>query len=127
MNNNTMAEELNKLRDFLINKKYKCWDTEYNDYPNVNMITQKLQRRLDIDFPNLPVCDCNDKLSINVDICQAVVHGNLSVTAEIHLCHANKQNEWCNLKIYSLKPEDIYNNLEYYEDKLMKMWELFYV
>lgn len=127
MNNNIATEELNKLKDFIISKNYKCWDTKYNDSPNIRMITQKLQRRLDIDFPELPVCDCNDKLFINVDICQSTIHGNLSVTAEVHLCHENKQGEWCDLKIYSLKPQDIYDRLYFYENKLLEMWELFYV
>ncbi len=39
MSNNTMTEELNNLRDFLISKNYKSWDTKYDELPNVNMIT----------------------------------------------------------------------------------------
>lgn len=128
MNDNIMTEELNELRDYLMMKGYKCWETESKEYPDVQMITQKLQKRVDFDNPHLSVCSCNDKLLLNIDICQAKVHGNISVTAEMSLVHANNKDEWCDLKLYSLKPAQVYGyeELEAKENKLLKMWEIFY-
>lgn len=128
MNDNLMTEELNELREYLMMKGYKVWETESNEYPNVQTITQKLQKRVDFDKQHLPVCSCNDKLLINIDICQAKVHGKISVTAEMSLVHANSKDEWCNLSLYSLKPNQIYGygDLEAKEDKLLEMWEIFY-
>lgn len=126
MNNpNIMTNEFNKLRDFIRSHGYVVWETESNDFHNVYLITQKLQRRVDKVYNLLPVCNCNDKLFVNIDITQSSIHGNLSINAEVHLCHENKQGKWCSLKIYSLKPEDIYSNLDKYEQKILKLWEVF--
>ena len=124
-NQNTMTKEFNELRDFILSKGYTCWDTEYQEFDDAEMITQKLQRRVDKVYSTLPVCNCNDKLFVNVDIIQTVYQGNMSITAEVHLCHENKQCKWCNLKIYGLKPEDIYSKLGKHEAKLLKMWKMF--
>lgn len=124
-NQNTMTKEFNELREFILSKGYTCWDTKYQEFNNVEMITQKLQRRVDRVYSTLPVCNCNDKLFVNVDIIQTVYQGNMSITAEVHLCHENKQCKWYNLKIYGLKPEDIYSKLDKYETKLLKMWKMF--
>lgn len=124
-NQNTMTKEFNELRDFILSKGYACWDTKYQEFQNVEMMTQKLQRRVDKVYNLLHVCNCNDKLFVNVDIIQSSIHGNLSISAEVHLCQENKQGEWCNLKIYILKPEDIYSNLEKYEQKILKLWDVF--
>lgn len=123
--NNIMTKEFNELRDFLMAHNYKVWETKNDEFNGVYLITQKLQRRVDIENPEYTVCYCNDKLFINVDITQAVIHGNLSISAEVHLCHENGQGEWCKLKIYSLKPEDIYTNLDKYEQKILKLWKVF--
>lgn len=120
-NQNTMTKEFNELRDFIMSRGYVVWETKSNDFHNVYLITQKLQRRVDKVYNLLPVCNCNDKLFINVDITQAIIHGNLSISAEVHLCHENSQGEWCNLKIYSLKPEDVYSNFDKYEQKVLKL------
>lgn len=122
---NTMTKEFNELREYILSKGYTCWDTKYQEFHNVEMITQKLQRRVDKVYDMLPVCNCNDKLVINIDIVQAVIHGNTSITAELHLCHENKQGEWCNLRIYGLKSEDVYDNIDKYETKLLEMWKMF--
>ena len=124
-NQNTMTKEFNELCDFILSNGYTCWDTEYQEFDDAEMITQKLQRRVDRVYSTLPVCNCNDKLFVNVDIIQTVYQGNMSITAEVHLCHENKQCKWCNLKIYGLKPEDIYSKLDKYETKLLKMWKMF--
>lgn len=125
-NQNTMTKEFNELCDFILSNGYTCWDTEYQEFDDAEMITQKLQRRVDKVYSTLPVCNCNDKLFVNIDIVQAVIHGNMSITAEIHLCHENKQGEWCNLRVYALKPDQVYCKLEDKEHKLLKMWEIFY-
>ena len=125
-NQNTMTKEFNELRDFILSKGYTCWDTDYQEFGDAKMITQNLQRRVDKVYNTLPVCNCNDKLFINVDIIQTVYQGNMSITAELHLCHENKQGEWCNLRAYALKPDQVYCKLEDKEHKLLKMWEIFY-
>ena len=119
---NTMTKEFNELRDFILSKGYTCWDTDYQEFDDAEMITQNLQRRVDKVYNMLPVCNCNDKLFINVDIIQTVYQGNMSITAEVHLCHENKQGEWCNLRVYALKPDQVYSKLEDKEHKLLKMW-----
>jgi len=98
---NTMTKEFNELRDFILSKGYTCWDTDYQEFDDAGMITQNLQRRVDR------------------------VYSTLSITAEVHLCHENKQCKWCNLKIYGLKPEDIYSKLDKHETKLLEMWKMF--
>ena len=123
---NTMTKEFNELRDFILSEGYTCWDTDYQEFDDAEMITQNLQRRVDKVYSTLPVCNCNDKLFINVDIIQTVYQGNMSITAEVHLCHENKQCKWCNLRVYALKPDQVYCNLEDKEHKLLKMWEIFY-
>ena len=71
---NTMTKEFNELRDFILSKGYTCWDTDYQEFGDAKMITQNLQRRVDKVYNMLPVCNCNDKLYINVDIIQTVQH-----------------------------------------------------
>ena len=124
-NQNTMTKEFNELREFILSKGYTCWDTKYQEFNNVEMITQKLQRRVDKVYSTLPVCNCNDKLFVNVDIIQTVYQGNMSITAEVHLCHENKQCKWCNLRVYALKPDQVYSKLEDKEHKLLEMWSVF--
>lgn len=43
-NKNTMTKEFNELRDFILSKGYTCWDTEYQEFDDAEMITQNLQR-----------------------------------------------------------------------------------
>jgi hypothetical protein len=41
------------------------------------------------------------------------------------LCHENEAGEWCDLEIYSLKDEEMKENLDKLEDKMLRMWEEF--
>lgn len=118
----SMAQELNELREFLNSKGYVCWDTKNETIGYVNIITQRLQRRVDKVYNNLPVCNTSDQLCIDISIAQE----STNITAELELCHENKQEEWCSLKIYALSDEEVYSNLEKYETKLLEMWKVFH-
>lgn len=120
-----MTEELNNIREFLVENKYKVWETEQNEYPNCFILTQKLQRRLDMeDGFDFPLCQCDDKLFLNIEPTQAHVNGNVSDSSEMSLVH-EYNGEWCGLKIYSISSDDLQNKLGFYEQKILNMWKVF--
>lgn len=122
----SMIKELNELREFLNSKGYVCWDTKNETIGYINIVTQRLQRRVDNVYNSLPVCNTNNKLCIDISIAQVTMNGATNITAELELCHENKQEEWCSLKIYALSDEEVYSNLEKYETKLLEMWKVFH-
>lgn len=113
------------MKEFLKQHRYNNWNTEKLDYGTKDMF----QKRMDIlpEYVDYPLCICNDKILINVDWfeCSFPNHPGMR-SAEISLVHENKDGDWCDLKIYSLKEEDIKYNLEKYERKLMDLWKVFY-
>jgi len=98
---------------------YKKFDTQSNEYGT----TEKYQRRVDIDEGfNSPLCQCNDKLFINIE--RWAYKGKAS--SKIDMVHENSQGEWCDIGIYSLTDDQLMVKIEQYEKKLLEMWEVFY-
>jgi len=43
----------------------------------------------------------------------------------VGMVHENQNDEWCDIKIYSLTEDQLKAKLEEYEDKVVNMWEVF--
>lgn len=112
------------IKEFLESNGYKMWEEDSDEYSN----SQKYQKRVDIlnKYDSVPVCTCNGKLSINIDYWTMNINGINSKNCTIYMIHKNNNDEWCDLKIYSLTEEQLQGNLQSYEDKMVKLWEVFY-
>lgn len=96
-----------------------------NDYAPI-----RLQKRLDVDveFSHVPLCECNDKLHINVYVSDYVIsqHECKSITFEI--IAKNKDSEWVELDIYGLDFDKLNSKDDVlkYCLKLVKAWTAIY-
>lgn len=106
------------MKEFLESNGYKMWKQEEN--------TLHFQKRVDDIYPESPVCECNDKLFINIQVFKFAIHGVVHTSFEINIVHERPDDEWCDLKIYSLTEDQVKSNLKSYEDKMIKLWEVFY-
>lgn len=88
--------------------------------------TLHFQKRVDGIYQEPPVCECNDKLLINIKVFTFAIHGVVHTSCEMNMVHERPDDEWCNLKIYSLTEYQVKSNLKAYEDKMVKLWEVFY-
>jgi hypothetical protein len=68
----------------------------------------------------------NDKLFINIDVWTMKYDGRDHTSCTVNMVHERPDDEWCDLKIYSLTEDQVKNNLKSYEDKMVKLWEVFY-
>jgi len=110
------------MQQFLESNNYRMWKEEHNSHGS----TFNFQKRVDRDYPMTPVCNLNEKLFINIDMYTMFTNSTEKHTSFIiSLAHENQQGEWCDLKIYSLKEEQIQGKLESYEDKIINLWEIF--
>ena len=112
------------IKEFLESNGYKMWKEDSDEYSN----SQKYQKRIDIldKYDSVSVCTCNDKLFINIDYWTMNINDINSKSCAIYMIHQNNDDEWCDLKIYSLTEEQLQSNLQSYEDKMVKLWEVFY-
>lgn len=110
------------MKDFLIKNNYKLYGEEKDEFGT----TQKYQKRVDADYPEYPLCACNDKLFINIDFYAFTIGDINSRSASIFLVHENNKGEWCDIKIYALKETDVLSKLYRLELKVMDMWKVFY-
>lgn len=110
------------IQDFLWQENYNCWKDEVNTFGK----TYFYQKRVDTVYQSYPLCNCNDKLFINIIHTDFVINDNPHISYEMSLCHENDVGEWCDLKIYSLTAEKIIGNLKMYETALLDMWNIFY-
>ncbi len=109
-------------KDFLESKGYRMWKEENNSHGS----TFNFQKRVDRDYPMAPVCNLNEKLFINIDMCTLFTNSTYNHTGfTISLVHENQHGEWADLRIYSLSEEQIQSKLESYEDKVINLWEVF--
>ena len=109
---------------FLIDNGYK----KYNEKLDSFGTTGSYQKRIDTikEYEHYPLCQCNDKLFLNILHSCYQVNGQPYEGFEMFLVHENKAGDWCDLKIYSLNEEKILANLGKYEKQLLNMWQLFY-
>ena len=106
------------MKEFLESNDYKMWKQEEN--------TLHFQKRVDDIYQESPVCKCNDKLFINIQVFTFTIHGVVRTSCEMNMVHERPDDEWCDLKIYSLTEDQVKSNLKAYEDKMAKLWEVFY-
>lgn len=110
------------IQQFLESNGYRMWKEEHNSYGS----TFNFQKRVDRDYPTAPLCNLNEKLFINIDMCTLFTHSvDKHTSFTISLVHENQYGEWCDLRIYSLSEEQIQSKLESYEDEIINLWEIF--
>jgi len=82
------------------------------------------QKRIDDGLHHL--CECNDKLFMNIRIFDFTINGRNHRSIEMSMCHENSDNQWFDLKVYGINPEKF---VEYYQtgfDKLVSAWKTVY-
>lgn len=109
------------IQQFLESNNYRMWKEENNSHGS----TFNFQKRVDHDYPMAPLCQCNEKLFINIDVCKFDFSGVRQTSCTISLVHENQHGEWCDLRIYSLSDGQIQSKLGSYEDKIINLWEVF--
>lgn len=111
------------IKQFLESHQYKMWKEDKDEMS----FSQKYQKRLDIlhKYKDVPLCECNDKLLINIDYWSFEINGIFSESCTIYLVHENKNQDWCDLKIYSIPVDKMKEGLVGYEDKIIKLWKAF--
>lgn len=110
------------IQQFLESNNYRMWKEENTSYGSFLYF----QKRVDRDYPMAPLCQCNEKLFINIDMCTMFTNSTDKHTGfTVSLVHENQYGEWCDLRIYSLSEEQIQSKLESYEDKIINLWEIF--
>ena len=111
------------MREFLEQNGYKMWEQNVDKMS----VTQKYQKRVDTlhKYKDIPLCECNDKLLINIDYWSFEINGITSESCSIYMIHENKNGDWCDLKIYSIPVDKIKEGLVVYEDKIVKLWNEF--
>lgn len=103
-------------------KGYKLYKTEPHSYGE----TKYYQRRVDTDEGfKYPLCLCNDRVHVNIEVWSLSLTGTDKISCSIELVHENKEGQWCDLKIYSLTEDELWNSLKSLEDKLLAMWGVF--
>lgn len=106
----------------LEDKGYKCWKTEQDGYST----TKHYQRRVDRDaWFDAPLCRCNEKLLINIDefkYCVGEISGH---SFTINICAEGWDGDWCDIKIYGIKPAELEKKLDSLEDRVLNMWKGF--
>ena len=101
---------------------YKCWNTDKDQHGQ----TQHWQARIDIRDgfdESIPLCQCNDKLFINVRLDDFEANGSMFHSASISIVHENKEGLWCDLTIYSLTQDELADKLASLEQKLLRLWK----
>lgn len=105
---------------------YKCWDTSHDTYSNIQITTNKWQRRIDFEYPDIPVCELNDKLFINITESISTIQKNKFSTYEISITPEVDDFNIA-LKFYSIN-EDKFNEIgiKEWEKRLVSLWKLSY-
>ena len=111
------------MKEFLEQHGYKMWKEDVD----TGSLTQHFQKRIDNlhKYADVPVCECNEKLFINVDYWEIDIHTVQGKSCTIYLVHENKNGDWCDLKIYSIPVDKMKEGLAEYEDKIVKLWKEF--
>lgn len=112
------------IKEFLENKGYVYWgkDSEEGLYGSLESL--KFQKR--IQDEDIPVCKLNNRLFINVNYYEVDFGDFTHKNCTISICAENESSDWCDLNIYNLPVEKFKENIDYYESKILMMWETFY-
>lgn len=111
------------IKEFLESNGYKMWKQEAES----GLITQHFQKRIDNlhKYIDVPVCECNDKVFVNIQYYDFDMGNHQTKSCQISLVHENKNQDWCDLKIYSISVDKMKEGLVGYEDKIIKLWKEF--
>jgi len=112
------------IKEFLENKGYVFWKEDRENEGSYRSQSMKFQKR--INNPDIPVCECNEKLFINVGYHLFDIGSGVNETCTISICAENESSDWCDLNIYSISVDKFKQNINYYENSLITMWEVFY-
>lgn len=101
---------------------YKKYDVKIDHFGT----TSYFQRRVDTDDGfDYPLCQCNNKVYINLTHGDFVLNDTPHVGCKLSLVHENGDGEWCDLSVYSLTEEELTVNIAKYETRLLEMWKVF--
>lgn len=97
---------------------YKMWKEE-----NEKSFRSRLyQKRADtIPGWGVPLCQCNDKLFIDLEEMTILYDGGFNTTFSIKIRVEGDDEIWCDFGFYSLTQDKI-SAIPFMEDKLRKMW-----
>lgn len=108
--------------DFLTDNGYRMWREE--ETPETTKY--EFQKRVP-DEEGWPLCECNDKLLINLVYYKHTFHNGMEAEGfEMFVAHERKNDEWCDFKIYGLTEEQTVSKLSNYETSLKECWKMFY-
>lgn len=108
--------------DFLTDNGYRMW-RDFDDWQTTKV---EFQKRVP-DKEGYPLCECNDKLLINlVYYKHTFQNGEESEGFEMFIVHERPVDEWCDFKIYGLTEEMVLSKLPNYEFSLKESWKMFY-
>lgn len=108
--------------DFLTDNGYRMWRKE-----EARETTKyEFQKRVP-DKEGWPLCECNDKLCLNLIYYKyTFINGESAEGFEMSVVHERKNDEWCDFKIYGLTEEWVVSKLSNYETSLKESWKTFY-
>lgn len=102
-----------QIREFLENKGYK----HYTDYDNSNAYASSFyQKRADLEYPDSPVCLTNDRLFFNIRSYSYPEEAIISF-------HHETKFGWLKMEI-SLTDKQLCDDLDFFESKLISLWNL---
>lgn len=108
--------------DFLTHNGYRMWREE--ETPETTKC--EFQKRVP-DAEGWPLCECNDKLCLNLIYYKYTFpNGESAEGFEMNIVHERKSGEWCDFKIYGLTEERVVSRLSNYESSLKECWNTFY-
>lgn len=70
-----------------------------------------------------PVCQCNDKLHLNITLFSFELHGKTHESAELDITGEMPDGEWAKLSIYSVTLPSLLERLENFEHRLIAAWK----
>lgn len=127
-NNLTSLKELRKCMesDATLVPVLKLLDEEgYKLYHNpTKSQCYSFQKRVDDGLHYL--CECNDKLSMNVDVWNYTLNGRTFRSVEMYMIHENSENDWFTLKVYGIDPKVFPGYYGRGFEKIMSAWRAVY-
>lgn len=82
------------------------------------------QKRVDDGLHFL--CECNDKLFMNVTVWDFTINGHSHRSVEMYMTHENSENNWFSLKVYGIEPKVFPDFYARGFEQLMSAWKTVY-
>lgn len=87
----------------------------------------ELQRRVDVSYPSIPLCQCNDKVFVNATVFVGEYHdrdNTVTKSIELNMTHELTEDEWIKLHPYGM-PLSFFKDAESVleqEKKVVTLW-----